>query len=43
MESYDNDAFLLLLDDDNFWKEDDHDVQPVFQPEYASRAASNPG
>ena len=25
MESYDNDLFLLLLDDDLFWEEDDEE------------------
>lgn len=25
MDSYDNDVFLMFLDDDLFWKEDDDD------------------
>ena len=40
MDSYDNDIFMLLLDDDLFWKEED-DVQPVLQPEYAPGPASH--
>ncbi len=30
MESYDNDIFLLFLDDDLFWLEDEDDVE-IFQ------------
>lgn len=41
MDSYDNDNLLLLLDDDNFWKEEKDDV-PVLHTEYAAGAASNP-
>ena len=41
MDSYDNDAFFLLLDDDNFWKEE-NDVS-LLLADNVTRAASDPG